>query len=225
MNRVELFFKKLVEILMPFDVNCSLCGGEEGMGSGKGICSGCMGGLPLLAEVEDVYGLECFCAFAHTDNMRKMVVNLKFNGRKHYARTLGRLVADCLHAHEWAADCIVPVPLHAKRRRQRGYNQSELIAREVGSLLDIPVLPGLLERVKDTRPQTELGADERVSNMAGAFSATDNVDGKSILLLDDVLTTGNTLAECAAAIQAGGGKCRAVAVARATGSIMLNDDK
>ncbi len=95
------------------------------------------------------------------------------------------------------SDGIVPVPLHPARRRERGYNQAELISREIARRCGLPVLPGALFRIRPTTSQTRLGEEERARNLAGAFRAvSEMVSGKRILLVDDVYTTGSTLRHC-----------------------------
>ncbi len=96
-----------------------------------------------------------------------------------------------------AAEVVMPVPLHRKRLRKRGYNQSYQICKGFG--VTGKILPGLVLRVKNTKTQTRLGRDERKANIQGAFqiSGTAQVNGKKILLIDDVVTTGATLNECA----------------------------
>ncbi len=93
-----------------------------------------------------------------------------------------------------AVDYLVPIPLHPQRERERGFNQSELLAREIGAKLSIPVSPHGLRRIRHTMPQVTLGAEERKRNVAGAFRCnSDALKGKSILLIDDVCTTGATM--------------------------------
>ena len=105
-------------------------------------------------------------------------------------------------------DAIVPVPLHPARRRERGYNQSELIARSVGGILRTRHVPGLLVRVRQTQTQTFFDADGRKRNVMGAFSIgkipPSEVAGKKILLVDDVITTGATIRECAVTLKTNG---------------------
>ena len=95
-------------------------------------------------------------------------------------------------------DTIVPVPLHRKRLSQRGFNQSSLLARRLGTLLKIPVDYSSLQRTRWTDPQIGLSRNQRAANVKGAFSvkSPEKIEGKGVLLLDDVLTTGETVNQC-----------------------------
>lgn len=133
---------------------------------------------------------------------RKMLLALKYNGATFYARTLGKLAADMLLEHGGKYDCIVPVPLHIFRRLSRTYNQAELLANEVGKQLNIPVI-NALRRVKYTGKQTARNREERLKNLKKAFVKIPgiNLEGKKVLLVDDVFTTGATLSAAAKALQ------------------------
>jgi ComF family protein len=107
--------------------------------------------------------------------------------------------------HQLKADVIVPVPLHETKLKERGYNQSELLARQLGQALNLPVNMTTLRRVRKTESQMTLKADERLKNVANAFSCADqDLARYHVLLVDDVCTTGSTLDACAAALKAGG---------------------
>jgi len=112
-----------------------------------------------------------------------------------YTDTVTGNTAHC----EILVDVLVPVPLHPKRLRERGYNQSELLARELGKLCDLPVVDDCLFRRLNTPPQAQSsGVNERRYNIINAFSCRDNkLEGKSVLLIDDVATSGSTLNTCA----------------------------
>ena len=115
-------------------------------------------------------------------------------------------------------DLILPVPLHRTRQRNRGYNQSELLARQLSKLLKVPVGGRDCVRVRDTKPQTGLRGAERRKNVRGAFAVPrpERVRGAAVLLIDDVLTTGATLDACASALRkAGAESVRALTLARA----------
>lgn len=125
------------------------------------------------------------------------LLDLKYRNKREYAlfyaseaaRVYGELI--CMR---WKPQALVPVPVHRTRRRERGYNQAELLAQRLGALLHIPVRADLLVRVKRTLPQRELNADERLRNLQGAFGLGAEPRGiETALLIDDVYTTGSTL--------------------------------
>ena len=140
--------------------------------------------------------------------LREAVHRLKYRGWRVAAPVLGGLLAGYLERHKLLAQppgqVLVPVPLHPRRLRSRGYNQSHLLAKETGKLLDLPVRGDLLKRAKDSPPQVEArSSEQRRANVAGSFKAT-GVEGLSILLVDDVATTGSTLMACADALKEAG---------------------
>lgn len=112
---------------------------------------------------------------------------------------------------------IVPIPLHASRQLRRGYNQAALLAKGIAQFARLPIAKKVLIRKKKTRPQYGLGKTERLANIEGAFCLGDfDVRGKSVILVDDVFTSGATLTSCASLLTAGGAKCvAAIAAARA----------
>lgn len=111
---------------------------------------------------------------------------------------------------------MIPVPLHRRRLRNRGYNQSGLLAREAGKALALPVRDDLLERSNDSSPQVEVRTQkQRRENVAGSFGASSEVEGLSVIVVDDVATTGSTLSACAAALKdAGAEDVRGLVLAR-----------
>ena len=118
---------------------------------------------------------------------------------------MGGLLAGYLEKRNLPGDVFVPVPLHSRRLRSRGYNQSNLLAVEAGKLLGIPVQEDLLKRTNDSLPQVEARSREhRRTNVAGNFQASAEVAGMSVLLVDDVATTGSTLLACASALKDAG---------------------
>jgi ComF family protein len=140
--------------------------------------------------------------------LKDLVLDYKFGGRLDRAHVLQGLV---LHAYrerlaDGPPDLIVPVPLHPRRLQRRGFNQSLELSRRLSKATGRPVVPEALVRVRETTPQSSLGGRaERVANIRGAFRAEpDLASGRSALLVDDILTTGATLEECARALQAAG---------------------
>ena len=140
--------------------------------------------------------------FAHP--LRDAIHELKYNNCRSLARPLGERMAAAWRQAGLAADVIFPVPLHAARLAERGYNQSALLARVVGREVGVPIDETALVRAKATQQQAMLKAVERWENVKGAFTCSGDIRGKHIVLVDDVCTTGSTLEACAAALRAAG---------------------
>ncbi|MFZ3079804.1 MAG: phosphoribosyltransferase family protein [Bellilinea sp.] len=136
---------------------------------------------------------------------------------------LAKPLAHLLTGLNWQVNLITAVPLSKNRRRERGYNQSALLARWLGLTTGIPFQESVIERSRDTTSQVGLHAHERRQNVMGAFTARSQIAaGKSILIIDDVTTTGATMQACAQALQAAGSsQIYGLTLARA-GQIHLN---
>lgn len=176
------------------------------------ICDGCQAELPWILEQEG----GCLAPLAYTGLVREMLHRFKFGGRTGYARLLGALIGDCLRDARMAeADIISWVPSSALRIRKRGYDQSRLLANETGRRLSLPVV-GLLEKTRHNESQNKLSdPEERRRNVAGAFISCARLSGETVILVDDIYTTGATMRECAGALaSAGAGKVTMVCVAR-----------
>jgi len=149
--------------------------------------------------------------------VRQAIHQFKYNNFKALAIPLAQLLAESMETRPLPADVIVPVPLHHRRLRERGYNQSGLLAQELGNLTGMPVVEKSLMRVGNTPAQTRAAsADVRRANVRGAFSCKDGrLRGKQVLIVDDVCTTGATLDSCAVALnRAGAGPVWGLTVAR-----------
>lgn len=149
-----------------------------------------------------------FAPFEYAWPLADLVRGFKYGRQLPYGRVLGELLAEQLLARgpPWP-DVLVPVPLHPKRERQRGYNQAWEIARIVGSRLRVPVDPRACARVRDTPPQASLDAKARAANLRGAFAVPRPLGARHVALVDDVLTTGATLAEVTLALNGAGVEC------------------
>lgn len=144
-------------------------------------------------------------AYFENNPIRPAIHFLKYRNHKAVAATLAQILADTCQRHNLQVDIIVPVPLHLSRLRERGYNQCELLARELGARLNLPVDAHTLQRARATQSQMTLGAAERHQNVTGAFSCRSNIlAGQRVLLIDDVCTTGSTLDACAGALKEAG---------------------
>lgn len=176
--------------------------------SGDAVCPDCQKHLPWLTgdkgerKVEFADG--CFSPIAYREEVRDGIHLFKFNRRQYYAKPFGMLMAQCAMDHmTQRADAVTWAPLSKKRLRQRGFDQAKLLAEEVGRQMALPVV-STLEKVRHTAPQSGLeGAAERRANARGAYQLRPEaeVKGKHFILVDDVVTTGATLSECAALLK------------------------
>ncbi len=224
--------KYLLHVLLPR--TCFACGKDLTYNATAPLCPSCEDGLalpgPLICQRCGVVlksgGAHCFhcrgskgaqfkckiirsaCNF--NEFSRGLVHALKYQGIDYVAPYMGTFMARRFTLFDELADVnlVVPVPLFKKRARKRGYNQSELLARAFCKETGLPLDAASLVRVRDTGSQTKLGREARVTNMAGAFEVKNAaaVKGKTVLLIDDVATTGSTLEACAQALRQAGVK-------------------
>jgi ComF family protein len=133
---------------------------------------------------------------------------LKYSGIQSLGLELGRRLGEVINAWDLRADALVPIPLHKRKLRERGYNQAELIARGVSSVTKIPVRAGLVGRKRFTQTQTALSSEERQKNVKGAFelnvSDFSQIRDRTFILIDDVITTGSTIEACARELRRAG---------------------
>lgn len=198
---------KLLDLLYP--PRCPFCGrvlerGEEDW------CAVCRQDLPWTGpgEGKAVEGCAlCLSPLWYKDGVREAVRRYKFGGGRGRAALFGELMAQCLQDRwDGPADLVTWVPLHPRRKKKRGYDQAELLARRVGALSGLPV-ESTMEKVRSTAVQSQTGEDEaRRANVQGAYRALPELDltGKQVVLVDDVATSGATLAQCAAALRDAG---------------------
>lgn len=214
----------LLDILFPS--SCLSCGADT-TATRAVLCQTCLDSIPVhsaffcplcLARVPDPR-FRCHpaaflagAAVSYDEPSAKALVKaLKYQGVRSAALPLGTLAARHLAL---AAPpgflqnaVLVPVPLSASRRRVRGYNQAEEIARVVADELRLPLEPELLRRIRHTKPQTEIaGRDERLKNVAGSFAASEDARGHTVLVIDDVYTTGATMGEAVRTLKAAGAR-------------------
>ncbi|HOU23300.1 MAG TPA: ComF family protein [Anaerolineae bacterium] len=178
---------------------------------GELLCPSCLASVRLrhlvpagsLHDLHPLSGVRSAAEFAGP--MRQAVHHFKYGGLRALAPTLGKMLADNWSEDPYPADLIVPVPLHSSRLRQRGYNQSALLARELGCRTGLPVSEQALTRKIATPPQVGLNAHDRTLNMQGAFACEGGtVRGRAVVVIDDVMTTGATLRACAEELLAAG---------------------
>lgn len=157
-------------------------------------------------------------AVCYDEYSKPLILDFKFHDRTENAPFLARwLLLGGKDIFETGVDVIIPIPLHYTRMIKRRYNQSALLAKELNKLCGIPVDLAGVVRHRKTKPQVEFSGHERIKNVKGAFRVKhpDKLCGKRVLLIDDVMTTGSTLKECALAIlEAGAASVDTLTVAR-----------
>lgn len=174
---------------------CPRCGRPQ---SSDTLCPGCTG---WQSEIDGIRS-----PFRFDGTIRQAIHQLKYQSVRALAAPLAKLLNDYLVTYPVPGEVLVPVPLHPKRLRERGYNQSRLLARELGKLINLAVVGDCLIRQLQAPPQARTSTvDERWSNVAGAFICHGNgLRDRQVLLIDDVSTSGATLDACATALKVGG---------------------
>lgn len=172
-------------------------------------CANCQQQLDACAPLLTFTPLSPLSASAatawHEGVAREAVHALKFEACRPMAAVLGQRLATALNSLQWRVDGLIPVPLHPTRKAERGYNQAEWLAEAVVSQTGIECFPNALVRTRNTPHQVGANAAERQANVADAFEpAGEALQGRHVVLLDDVFTTGATLQACAQAALAGG---------------------
>ena len=177
------------------------CGCEIQKSSNVYLCEKCMKHLPIMTEKQITH----FSPFIYEEPIRSMILRLKYSSNSFIAKALAPYLAAVYIKHIQSlfneAPIIIPVPLHRSRQRERGYNQSEILANELTGYLKLPVNCNILIRNRKTVIQKHMDIEARAKNMHNAFSIIpenlSKVQNQNILLLDDVYTTGATTIECA----------------------------
>ena len=228
-SSVNRFFHALLDVILP--PICHICRSFIPNAGNLHICPTCRDRLPLVSSPLCVIcgipftgtGSDHRCGaclthpphfdtarahFLYEGALRDLIHSFKYNQNTKLRYPLALLtlegVSELLPDHN--PNLIIPVPLHRSRLRQRGFNQAVLLGRVLSRQLSLPMLTDVLVRTRSTEPQIELSAAERRLNVKGAFKVRkpDRVAGKRILLLDDVMTTGSTMDECAKELKRAG---------------------
>jgi len=174
---------------------CPKCGKSQLAGI---LCPSC---VSWQAEIDGIRS-----PFRFDGVMRQAIYQLKYRNVRALAASMAMLLQDYLVINPMPGEVLVPVPLHQKRLRERGCNQSGLLAQELSKLINLPLVDNCLLRKRQAPPQARTSTvGERRDNVADAFACCDNrLQGKQVLLIDDVSTSGATLDACAGALKAGG---------------------
>ena len=223
----------LLDLVLPAARTCAGCGARLAPGEDL-VCHRCKASIVLLTEPTCARcgrplthrGLcrECrssppafvrgWSAAIYRGPLRQCLHRFKYDGETRLASYLAQLLQvrlEAINAPLPTGTVVVPVPLYAARKRERGFNQAELIARQIASAFAFRLDPGLLYRTRPTAPQSGLAVEERLANVVGAFAARQGAGGKVILLVDDIYTTGATANAASHALLAAGAQAVYVA--------------
>ncbi len=224
---LPVLWEGLMDLLYPEGINCYLCGDKIRGQHTYGVCPVCRKEFIFVGEKScsmcgkqlDRAGLCSDCrSFRHyfdrayslcvyDGKVKEWIYSFKYAGRSYLARPFGRMMAERIKEigmDRWV-DCVVPVPLHRKKQRQRGYNQSRLLADVISRELGMGKARDLLKRIRETPPLSGLTRLQRMETMEGAFYMNGKEAAvKNVLLIDDIYTTGSTVNQCARALKEGG---------------------
>jgi ComF family protein len=236
MNRIITLLLDLV-----FQANCKSCGNKMKSDRKVCFCNDCWKAIKTIREPFCIYcgkqliiPEEHFCAIctkrrlSYIDNrsagiyegtLKEALHQFKYKGKKSLGKALGDFLSDYIKERGGLddIDLIIPVPISESKREKREYNQSEILAMLVGQRFDLPVLKDVLFRTKDTVAQFGLRREERFNNVRGVFEVlcSEKIKWASVLLIDDLLTTGATADECSKALlEAGASQIRVFTLAR-----------
>lgn len=193
--------------------HCLSCGRFfEGIGEPH-LCSSCI-------EEPPPFAMHRSCA-RYRGELKDALLLFKYRRFKPLGKNLAGFVFETQKKEDgiwWDVDAIIPVPLHPRRIKERGFNQARVLAKELGRIKGIPIEGSVLKKIKNNPPQTSLKQEERLRNVRGAYGIVnqERIKGRVVLLVDDVFTTGSTIRECATLLRrAGAREVRAVTVAQA----------
>lgn len=197
-----------------FPPKCIFCNTILDIKNEEFICDKCPSKIPFFDQEIEIRPDDFFdgviCIFKYKGIAKSAIIRYKFHNKISYATVFAQLLSEKIKKTENCQDIdlILSVPLHKKKEQIRGYNQAHLIAKELSKLQRIDKGTNILKRVKNTKPQSLLPKHKRQSNVEGAFVVEDfsQIIGKNILIIDDIMTTGNTLNECSRILKEAGAK-------------------
>lgn len=234
------FFEKLLNLFFPQNLKCIFCGEDIPDYDNDPLCDDCKKSIDIFNDSKNrckvcdqpIYGESEYCEnckshtksfdkatapFIYVGKVRSSILKFKSNNARYLALPMAKLMINRLKSEDMLDfDIIIPVPSSEKTKKQRGYNQAELLANEIGKNLERPVLSDILIKTKETKHQKELGFIERQENLISAFELKDkkNIKNKNVLIVDDILTTCATANSCAKLLRKYANKIYVVAFAR-----------
>ena len=201
---LKYIFSAIADLIFPY--KCVICHKENEI-----ICQKCLKSLkPLPCNIiEPRDGIDkIYCYEAYTGNLKTVIQKLKFNKKQKIADILGEKMAEILKVNLAGLEnmILIPVPLHKKREKERGFNQSLLICKKISEKLNIPYLQDNIIRTKETKYMYRLSKKERFANVKQAFKIVnpESIKNKTVIIIDDIFTTGATISQIAKLLKKNG---------------------
>ena len=196
---------KIIETILRFiyPSRCVFCEEIIALGEEGHICRYCDMEINYISYDKEPK----LYVFEYDDITRFSILRLKYSNKRQYAKTFAKMMAKKFEMIEHLEyDCIINVPMYKKKKKKRGYDQAELIAKDLSDILNIEFEKENLVRIKNTLPQSKVSFEQRQTNVKNVFKVLDpdRIEGKNIILVDDIYTTGNTLNECAKELKQAG---------------------
>ena len=224
-------FSKIFNSLFPEKIKCIVCGEELNNDNTNCICPVCLKTLPFIngnkcircsMPLSEGYDKVCFnckahnysftevkSVFAYEGNIRNVIYKYKYEKAKYLGKYLSKFLVPVYAQTDWQIDFVIAVPLHKNREKNRGYNQSKIMAETFCEITKLPEL-NIIKRIVDTPSQTLLSHEERTKNLKDAFEIDKDkknlIKDKNVLVIDDVYTTGATMQEITKLLQKNGAK-------------------
>ena len=222
--------KTLLSLIYP--TRCPYC--NKIIKTDQVFCDECEVSFPVISKIRsldiiDQREILCMSLFDYHSKVKSAIWSFKFRGKSEFSYNFSVKIVDCIRSSNMfniKYDFITSVPMTFSRYVNRGYNQASLIGKDISKILNIPYKK-LLKKIVNNKIQHTLNKNERAKNVQGVYKAINinNIKGKTILLCDDIVTTGNTLSECARILlNAGAEKVLCVTIADASKTIELIDD-
>jgi ComF family protein len=191
---MKLFLEGLLDWI--YKKKCYFCKSSK---EAVSMCSNCYDTMDYLPAIVNrtIYGKNVYCAGVYNKNLQKLIRGLKYHNKKDLAFYLAKFMAEYFEKISNRTDFeVVPVPIFSKREKKRKYNHMTLVAEEFCKMTKNTINTNLIKRIKDTKPQYNLKKQERMQNLSNAFKVEkENFNGKTLLLIDDICTTGSTFEE------------------------------
>ncbi len=218
---------KFLNILYPENLTCVFCDEEIFDDNKFNTCESCYNNLPFIKEKvcarcgDPIKSMATYCdrcqnkkffydkarsVFYYKDEIRSCIKRFKFDGCKYLYKPFANFMAEKYKEENYDCDVITYVPIHETRLKMRGYNQAELLAKEIAKILNIPFVEEAIIKTKKTIPQAELDYKQRQTNLVDVFKVkkSNAFKNKNVLLVDDIFTTGATINNCARKIKKSG---------------------